>query len=73
MIGSTTYDLEEFFSEYGPVRSCFVVYDKEDENAPPPTEPTTGEAKQNRGFGFVQLYVLFSIVRNDETFLTSSD
>ncbi|RUS22492.1 hypothetical protein BC937DRAFT_88752 [Endogone sp. FLAS-F59071] len=57
---ATSAELEAFFSELGPVRSCFVVLD----NAPQLPEPVlageTAEAKKrreapkNKGYGFVQ-------------------
>lgn len=57
---ATSAEMEAFFSELGPVRSCFVVLD----NAPQLPEPVlageTAEAKKrreapkNKGYGFVQ-------------------
>lgn len=42
---ATNHELEEFFSDLGPIRSCFVVMDKaqEEDTAKP----------QNKGFGYV--------------------
>ncbi|KAJ2539168.1 RNA recognition motif-containing protein [Coemansia sp. RSA 1853] len=49
---ATNTELEEFFSNVGPVRSCFVVGEKKPEES----EDTTVKDKKtaNRGFGFVQ-------------------
>ncbi|KAJ2727036.1 RNA recognition motif-containing protein [Coemansia sp. Benny D115] len=57
---ATNEQLEEFFSDIGPVRSCFVVAEKNE--APAEGEEKEASAKKsapvlNRGFGFVQ-YVL---------------
>jgi nucleolar protein 4 len=41
---ATNQELEEFFSDLGPIRSCFVVMDKSEE------EP---EKVQNKGYGYV--------------------
>jgi nucleolar protein 4 len=41
---ATNQELEEFFSDLGPIRSCFVVMDKAQEEAAKP---------QNKGFGYV--------------------
>ncbi|KAG2173696.1 hypothetical protein INT43_005116 [Umbelopsis isabellina] len=41
---ATNHELEEFFSDLGPIRSCFVVMDKSQEDAAKP---------QNKGFGYV--------------------
>ncbi|CAO3690899.1 unnamed protein product [Umbelopsis ramanniana] len=41
---ATNNELEEFFSDLGPIRSCFVVMDKTQEEA---------EKVQNRGYGYV--------------------
>jgi len=41
---ATNQELEEFFSELGPIRSCFVVTDK--------TQEESGKV-QNKGFGYV--------------------
>ncbi|KAJ2279363.1 RNA recognition motif-containing protein [Coemansia sp. RSA 451] len=50
---ATNTELEEFFSNVGPVRSCFVVGEKKPEES----EDTAKDKKTssaNRGFGFVQ-------------------
>ncbi|KAG0262091.1 RNA recognition motif-containing protein [Actinomortierella ambigua] len=59
---ATSAQLEAFFGEIGPVRSCFVVLDKSAEQAA--AESEDGEKKgiaaaapkavKNKGFGFVQ-------------------
>ncbi|KAG0054290.1 RNA recognition motif-containing protein [Gryganskiella cystojenkinii] len=61
---ATSAQLEEFFSEVGPVRSCFVVLDRSAEQIA--AESPAGEDKgtaaaatakaplKNKGFGFVQ-------------------
>lgn len=61
---ATSAQLEEFFSEVGPVRSCFVVLDRSAEQIA--AESPAGEEKgtaaaatakaplKNKGFGFVQ-------------------
>ncbi|KAG2186530.1 hypothetical protein INT44_002754 [Umbelopsis vinacea] len=41
---ATNQELEEFFSDIGPTRSCFVVMDKSQEEA---------EKVQNKGYGYV--------------------
>jgi nucleolar protein 4 len=41
---ATNQELEEFFSELGPIRSCFVVMDRNQEGT---------EKVQNRGYGYV--------------------
>lgn len=41
---ATNQELEEFFSDLGPIRSCFVVTDKTQEET---------EKVQNRGYGYV--------------------
>ncbi|KAJ1679062.1 RNA recognition motif-containing protein, partial [Spiromyces aspiralis] len=51
----TTNDmLEEFFSEIGPIRSCFVVADKSADDGEDEPETDKDPAFRNRGFGFVQ-------------------
>ncbi|KAF0521883.1 RNA-binding domain-containing protein [Gigaspora margarita] len=63
---ATDSEFEAFFSEIGPLRSCFII--KETKNLDDSlqkdntintdnSQPYTGEKEQNRGFGFVQ-YVL---------------
>ncbi|CAG8783496.1 5338_t:CDS:1, partial [Gigaspora rosea] len=64
---ATDSEFEAFFSEIGPLRSCFII--KETKNSDhtlddslqkdntDSSQPYTGEKEQNRGFGFVQ-YVL---------------
>ena len=65
---ATSAQLEEFFSEVGPVRSCFVVLDRSAEQEAAESSTASGEetgiaaaaakaAKgplKNRGYGFVQ-------------------
>ena len=48
---TTNQELQEYFSAFGPLRSCFVVTKKEDQ--PPPNEGTSEKKDQNLGFGFV--------------------
>ncbi|KAF9377712.1 RNA recognition motif-containing protein [Podila verticillata] len=58
---ATSAQLEEFFSEVGPVRSCFVVLDRsaeqiatEDGGAEKGTAAAAKAPPKNKGFGFVQ-------------------
>ncbi|KAF9195597.1 RNA recognition motif-containing protein [Haplosporangium sp. Z 11] len=65
---ATSAQLEEFFSEIGPVRSCFVVLDRSAEQEAAESSAASGEetgiaaaaakaakaAPKNRGYGFVQ-------------------
>jgi len=63
---ATSAQLEEFFSEVGPVRSCFVVLDRsaeqiaaespsgEDNKAGTAAAATAKAPLKNKGFGFVQ-------------------
>ncbi|KAJ2498316.1 RNA recognition motif-containing protein [Coemansia sp. RSA 1972] len=48
---ATNTELEEFFSNVGPVRSCFVVGEKKPEESEDTAKKTSSA---NRGFGFVQ-------------------
>ncbi|CAG8795495.1 46225_t:CDS:10, partial [Gigaspora margarita] len=63
---ATDSEFEAFFSEIGPLRSCFIIKEtknlddllqKDNTNNTDNSQPYTGEKEQNRGFGFVQ-YVL---------------
>ncbi|PVV04923.1 hypothetical protein BB560_000562 [Smittium megazygosporum] len=66
---ATNQQLEEFFSQIGPVRSCFIVTKKKENETEPTSEENQKEgdseevdnnpeeAKSNRGFGFVQFAV----------------
>ncbi|KAJ2844160.1 RNA recognition motif-containing protein, partial [Coemansia brasiliensis] len=53
---ATNEELEEFFSNVGPVRSCFVVGDKntEESEGMPDGDKDAKSTGKNRGFGFVQ-------------------
>ncbi|KAF9332428.1 RNA recognition motif-containing protein [Podila minutissima] len=58
---ATSAQLEEFFSEVGPVRSCFVVLDRsaeqiatEDGGVEKGTAAAAKAPPKNKGFGFVQ-------------------
>ncbi|KAF9307095.1 RNA recognition motif-containing protein [Mortierella antarctica] len=58
---ATSAQLEEFFGEVGPVRSCFVVLDRsaeqiatEDGGAEKGTAAAAKAPLKNKGFGFVQ-------------------
>ncbi|KAJ1742243.1 RNA recognition motif-containing protein [Coemansia sp. RSA 989] len=53
---ATNEEFEEFFSNVGPVRSCFVVSDKNTEESEGMAEgdKDAKSTSKNRGFGFVQ-------------------
>ncbi|KAJ2299994.1 RNA recognition motif-containing protein, partial [Coemansia sp. RSA 2702] len=52
---ATNEELEGFFSNVGPVRSCFVVCDKKPEGSEDaPAAAENNKTVKNRGFGFVQ-------------------
>ncbi|RUS28950.1 hypothetical protein BC938DRAFT_481242 [Jimgerdemannia flammicorona] len=57
---ATSAELEAFFSDLGPVRSCFVVLDNRPQLPEPVLVGETAEAKKkretpkNKGYGFVQ-------------------
>lgn len=58
---ATSAQLEEFFGEVGPVRSCFVVLDRsaeqiatEDGGVEKGTAAAAKAPPKNKGFGFVQ-------------------
>ncbi|CAO3693386.1 unnamed protein product [Rhizopus stolonifer] len=55
---ATNADLEEFFAEIGPVRKCFVVTERKEENGNAPV--------RNKGFG----YVHYAMEEDAQTALT---
>ncbi|KAJ1961109.1 RNA recognition motif-containing protein [Dipsacomyces acuminosporus] len=76
---ATNEELEEFFSNVGPVRSCFVVGEKknEDKGDEEEAEEEEGDDKKgkpaktrNRGFGFVQFVLAEDAARAIEELAT---